>query len=364
MKILFYFSHPAQYFFLRETIKRLIKTNHVIIILIKTKDVLEDVLIGDNFEYINILPTERDLTKLDIFFSLLKRLRIMFPILIEKKPDLLIGADASIAILGKFLHINRITITEDDYAIIRILAKITYPFTQTILCPVVCSVGKYEQKKIGYHGYMKLGYLHPNIFTPEFTVKQKYQLGDNYILIRLSGLKAHHDFGIKGISESVLKRLIFNAEKFNYKVFISSEKKIKHELQQYELKINPRDMHSVLANASILICDSQSMSVEAAILGVPSIRISDFVGRISVLEELEHKYGLTYGVKPGNEDFLFERFNYLLNNKYLKDNFQYRKNNMLRDKIDVTAFLVWFVENYPESVKIMKETPEYQYRFR
>ena len=364
MKILFYFSHPAQYFFLRETIKRLIKTNHVIIILIKTKDVLEDVLIGDNFEYINILPTERGLTKLDIFFSLLKRLRIMFPILIEKKPDLLIGADASIAILGKFLHINRITITEDDYAIIRILAEITYPFTQTILCPVVCSVGKYEQKKIGYHGYMKLGYLHPNIFTPEFTVKQKYQLGDNYILIRLSGLKAHHDFGIKGISESVLKRLIFNAEKFNYKVFISSEKKIKHELQQYELKINPRDMHSVLANASILICDSQSMSVEAAILGVPSIRISDFVGRISVLEELEHKYGLTYGVKPGNEDFLFERFNYLLNNKYLKDNFQYRKNNMLRDKIDVTAFLVWFVENYPESVKIMKETPEYQYRFR
>lgn len=69
-------------------------------------------------------------------------------------------------------------------------------------------------------------------------------------------------------------------------------------------------------------------------------------------------------LKPGNEDFLFERFNYLLNNKYLKDNFQYRKNNMLRDKIDVTAFLVWFVENYPESVKIMKETPEYQYRFR
>jgi predicted glycosyltransferase len=67
MKILFYFSHPAQYFFLRETIKRLIKTNHVIIILIKTKDVLEDVLIGDNLEYINILPTERGLTKLDIF---------------------------------------------------------------------------------------------------------------------------------------------------------------------------------------------------------------------------------------------------------------------------------------------------------
>jgi hypothetical protein len=37
---------------------------------------------------------------------------------------------------------------------------------------------------------------------------------------------------------------------------------------------------------------------------------------------------------------------------------------MLSDKIDVTAFMVWFVENYPESAKIMKENPDYQWRFR
>ncbi len=32
------------------------------------------------------------------------------------------------------------------------------------------------------------------------------------------------------------------------------------------------------------------------------------------------------------------------------------------DKIDVTTFLVWFVENYPQSVKVMKENPDYQHR--
>jgi len=37
---------------------------------------------------------------------------------------------------------------------------------------------------------------------------------------------------------------------------------------------------------------------------------------------------------------------------------------MLSEKIDVTAFMVWFVENYPESAKIMKENPGYQYRFK
>ena len=31
---------------------------------------------------------------------------------------------------------------------------------------------------------------------------------------------------------------------------------------------------------------------------------------------------------------------------------------MLEDKIDVTAFIVWFIENYPGSVKIMKDNPK------
>jgi hypothetical protein len=32
---------------------------------------------------------------------------------------------------------------------------------------------------------------------------------------------------------------------------------------------------------------------------------------------------------------------------------------MLDDKIDVTAFYVWFIENYPQSVKMRKENPNY-----
>lgn len=364
MKFLFYFGHPAQYFFLREAIKRLKNGHHEAILLIKTKDVLEDILIKDQLDYINILPTERGLSKLAIFFSLVKRLLKIFPSIIKNRPDLLIGTDASIAILGKLMFINRISITEDDYNVIKSLANITYPFTQTILCPVVCSVGKYKQKKIGYKGYMKLGYLHPNVFTPEDSVKFKYNLGEKYILIRLARLTAHHDFGINGISEVILRKLISSAEKFNSKVYISSESNIMEEFNQYKLNINPSDMHSVLANASMLICDSQSMSVEAAMLGTPSIRISDFVGMISVLEELEHNYGLTYGIKPSDESGLFEKFNLLMNDKELKEKFQDRRNRMLTEKIDVTGFLTWFLPNYPESRKIMKENPDYQHTFK
>jgi len=36
---------------------------------------------------------------------------------------------------------------------------------------------------------------------------------------------------------------------------------------------------------------------------------------------------------------------------------------MLKETIDVTAFFVWFVENYPESAKIMKDNPGFQNSF-
>jgi hypothetical protein len=48
----------------------------------------------------------------------------------------------------------------------------------------------------------------------------------------------------------------------------------------------------------------------------------------------------------------------------IKVEWQKRRMKMLSEKIDVTAFMVWFVENYPQSIKVMKEQPDYQYNFR
>ena len=123
-------------------------------------------------------------------------------------------------------------------------------------------------------------------------------------------------------------------------------------------------LQQVLANASMLISDSQSMTMEAAMLGIPSIRFSDFAGRISVLEELEHKYGLTYGIPTNLSERLFDKIDELLTFPDLEMEFQRRREQMLNDKIDVTAFLIWFIENFPKSVEVMKENPEYQERFR
>jgi uncharacterized protein len=363
-KILFYFGHPAQYLFARNTIKQLIQKSYEIKIIIKTKDVLETLLKNDGMEYENILTKERGGSKISIIFSLLKRNLLLLPIILKFKPDLLIGTDATIAQLGKLLNINRITILEDDYKIIKSLANITYPFTQTIFCPTVCDAGKWDSKKIGYSGYMKLGYLHPNIFKVNKEIINKYKLPDKYAIIRLAKLTAHHDFGIKGIDYEVLEQIINILESKRIKVFLSTEGNIDSKYKQYLLNINPNDIHHILAKSQILICDSQSMSVEASILGVPSIRVSSFAGKISVLEELEHKYNLTFGINPQNINQLFIQLKKLLSIENLQEEFINRRNLMLEDKIDVSKLFTWFIEQYPKSIEIIKIDSKFQNKFK
>jgi predicted glycosyltransferase len=351
VKILFYFGHPAQYLFLRATIRRLQKDeNYKLIILIKTKDVLENLLSSDEIPYQNILLKERGKSRFSIITSLLRRLISISKILLREKPNLLIGTDATIAQLGFLFRIPRITITEDDYDVIKTLGNLTYPYTQTILCPKVCDVGKWGDKKVGYDGYMKLGYLHPNVFTPSLDKIKRYNLRAPFVIIRLAKLTAHHDFGMTGITPQLLQELILNIQNKGFDIYISSEATLGSQFIDYQLKIQPEDMHHVLSESSLLICDSQSMSVEAAMLGVPSIRYSSFAGKISVLEELEHTYQLTYGITPGDDKRLIQVLEHLLSNKNLKELFQERRQLMLSEKIDVTDFVEWFIKNYPNSI--------------
>jgi predicted glycosyltransferase len=358
MRILFYFGHPSQYLFLKNPIGILKKNGVVCDIVIKSKDVLEPLLIENNEIYSNILPEGRKSGRLGVIFGLIKRDYRLFRYVKGKHYDLFVGTDPSLAHIGFLKKIPVITVLEDDINVIPGLARITFPFTTLILTPEGCQTGKYEIKSVHYKGYMKLAYLHPNWFKTKAAI-----LMQPYYLIRASGLDAYHDAGINGFTVQLLQKIILQLQKEG-SVFISSEGLLDESLKPFELTINPVEMQDVLCNATMLISDSQSMTMEAAMLGIPSIRFSDFAGKISVLEELEHNYYLTFGIPTKTPEKLFEKISELLTLPNLEVDFQARRQRMLQDKIDVTAFVVWFIENYPESVNIMKENPEYQNRFK
>ena len=364
MKFAFYFGHPAQFLFVRKTIADLIDEGHEVLIQIKKKDVLEELLKSSSFEYSNIQPEVRKNSKFAALTSLLKRNRKILPALRKFKPDLLISSDASYAQLGFLLRIPCVTILEDDYKIIKKLALLSYPFTSTILCPEVCKVGRWDKKKVGYKGYMKLAYLHPSVFKPNKAVVKKYSLPENYAIIRLAQLTAYHDAGIKGISEGLLLSIIAQLKKKGITPVISAEGQIDERYAPMLLKIKASDMHDVLAQAKLLICDSQSMSVEASMLGIPALRYSSFSGKISVLEELEHNYGLTFGFPISQGEALLNKLETILSMEDFEETFQLRRHKMLSEKINVSEFLFWFFTNYPLSIAAMKNPEEHQVKLQ
>jgi predicted glycosyltransferase len=108
----------------------------------------------------------------------------------------------------------------------------------------------------------------------------------------------------------------------------------------------PHRIHDAIAYARLLIADSQTMTAEAALLGVPSIRCNTFAGRVSLHDELEQKYGLTYAFLPSEEDKMLAKIQALLAMPDLPAEWQRRRAAYLRDKIDAAAWITEFVEEF------------------
>ncbi|MEX0686765.1 MAG: DUF354 domain-containing protein [Balneolales bacterium] len=346
--ILFYFGHPAQFLFAKNTINKLQGKGHNVLIFIRSKDILEELIVSSGLNFQNILSDGRKDTTSGIILGVIKRGIRLYHLVKNNKVDIMVGTDPTLAHVGKLFGVPVITTLEDDADIIPKLARITFPFTTHIFTPNVCKVGKkYESKKLAYEGYMKLAYLHPVYFKPDHTKVQSCE--SPYILIRLAKLTAHHDDDITGIDLSFIDDLL-EVVKGNYKIYINSEYELSGRYEQYRLKTNPSDIHHILFYSSLFISDSQSMTVEAAVLGTPSIRYSSFAGRISVLEELEKKYLLTHSITPPAKEELLETAKSMLYQNDIKALYQSRRKKMLSEKIDVTELLTDLIDRYPLSL--------------
>ena len=116
----------------------------------------------------------------------------------------------------------------------------------------------------------------------------------------------------------------------------------------YSLEIGSKDYQITLKNGKVLT--------------IRDTFFNKYLKDFEYLKEEQEKYGLIYGFRSSTG--VLEKAIELINNPNLKKEFQKRRQKMLSDKIDVTAFMTWFVENYPDSASIMHENPVYQNRFR
>jgi predicted glycosyltransferase len=336
MNVLFYLGHPAHFHLFKNTIHHLNSKGIEATVCIKTKDVLEQLLKENNISYINISDSYDRSKALKNFAS---RLWKLSAIIREGKPQLLLGSAAELAVLGKFHRIPSYVFFEDDFEAVKKFAKIAGPFADHLVCPECCSAWKWERKKIAYPSYHELAYLHPDHFFPDKEkVKNIFDLNQKNFILRFAELSAYHDEGKSGINTSVARRLV-EMLKPHGNIFITSERKLESEFEKYRISIPASEIHNALYFADMYIGDSQTMTAEAAVLGTPAVRFNDFVGKLSYLEELEHKFNLTYGIKTSDSDKLFKTVKTLLDTPDLKARWALRRKEMLKQRINSAEFM-------------------------
>jgi len=364
MRFLFYLVHPAKFQFHKGQIKYLKEHGHTVDILINSKDVLEDLLKEENWEYTNLFPEGRKIRGLHVYIAaIINIFRTLIKLLKYtkgKKYDLFIGD--LLTILGRIKRVPSLYPTDD--VIKQVPEQSIFLLTcNHIIAPTITNLGYFNKKKIYYDGYKALAYLHPNIFTPSKEKIDEFFLNKRMFVIRCTGFGATHDLGRRGIDDIALTKIV-EILKIKGEVIISSERKLPEHLKKFEYKGKKNDIFHYIAFADIFIGDSVSMCTEAALLGTPVVEYDDYWHEMEQLLELKYKYKLIELFQPPDYEAMLNKVIEIINNPDYKKECKIRSEKFLEEKIDVNSFLIWFMENYPNSYMEYKKNPFIQYNFK
>jgi uncharacterized protein len=336
-KILFEVLHPAHVHLFKNLIIYLNQKGVNLLVVSREKDITNQLLEYYEIPFVNISRAGTGV--FGLLSEALTRDYRMLHLLIKHKIDIAFTSGTSFAAAhaSVFTGTKTYNFIEDDDDVINLYARLTYPVTSFIVVPDCLRYKRFTKKRIFYQSYHELAYLHPNNFTPDEKILEQYGLKKGrFVILRLSALKAHHDFGAKGIDTGLKKQITELLS--GYDVVESLEGKSGN-------KIKPWDMHHVMAFAKMIVCDSQTMTVEAAVLGVPAVRINSFIGKSSVIDELENNYKLSYGFFPDNHKLINETIKYLSSEPEVRDVWQQRRQKLLSEKIDLNEWMVRFYES-------------------
>jgi hypothetical protein len=363
MNILFYFGHPAKFHFFKNTINNLYSNGHQVDIFINGKDVLEDLVKAEGWQYYNLFPKGRKIKnippKMSILINIARTLLKLFLKTYNRKYDLFVTSDL-LVIIGKIKKVTSILVTDDDIKGVP-NQWLLFKFSDYIFAPKICNLGKYETKKISFYGYKALGHLHPNHFKPSVEIINKYNLQPgSYFFIRTVAVISHHDSGMHGINDELLCRIIKFLEPFGT-ILLNSERKVPQHLQKYILSFNKNEIAHILAFSRMVISDSSTVCAEAAVLGVPTIEYNSWFQLYEQPKELA-KYDLVY--YTFNEFDLFSKARLILGTNGINDIQMAKRQKMLNNCIDVSSFLTWVIEMFPQSIKILSNNPDYQRKFK
>ena len=360
MNILIDIGHPAHVHLFKNLAKNLREKGHQLYFSVRDIPVAKHLMDIYGMPYIDLGGKKDSLA--GKAWVVLRQDYQLLRLVWRKKIKWGIGCGIVIPHLSALSKMTSFKFDDDDDEVEPLMVKYGHPFSDVVMTPMV--IKRKTPHAVYYRGTKELAYLHPARFTPDPSVLGKLGLseGERFFIMRFVAFKGFHDQGEFGLTLERKKKLLSLLLQYG-KVFITSERAVEPELEPYRVSVPAEDMHSLLFYSSMFVGDSQTMTSEAAVLGVPAFKCNTFAGRLSVPNMYED-YGLCKSYTPDRFDEMYSELTSILSRTDPKAEWREKRDRFLGDMIDVTAFFTWFIENYPESKKVLKDNPDYQLRFK
>jgi predicted glycosyltransferase len=329
--------HPADVHLFKNFIREMAAKGHQVLVTARDKDVTLDLLKSYDISFIDLgRPGRGVLSKIvKMFCYTVKLIRLVK----KHRPQLLVSCSSpSLAQAGFLLGIPHIIFGDTEHA--GWAYRLSVPFSRYLITPA-CFLKDYGKKHIRYRGCHELAYLHPRYFRPDPAVRQRLGLGrhEKFILLRFVAGEALHDRGVPGWNQTMKLWLVLELSQYA-RVFITSEDLLPADLQPFRLPVPPAHMHHALAQAALLVSEGATTASEGAVLGIPTIYVNPLVP--GYLRELQDS-GLVCCLN--DPEAVVRQAAAWFRKKKLREEFRQRRDNMLKEKIDVTDFMVRVVEN-------------------
>ena len=365
MKVLLEAAHPAHVHFLVPIGRELIARGHEVVLAVRPKDVARELardsgLLTLEPNYSTLGSSKGLRGAISQAFELLRRVSWLIGVIRRLQINLVVTRNPSGVMAATVARVPSIFDTDDGRAA-GIHLGLAKPFATIITTPQLLpdQLGSRQRR---YAGLKSTVFLHPAHFSPRREVLDDYCIDQSVplIIIRFSANSASHDHGVQSVPselvDAVLSRVLPIAN-----VVISHEgsqavicgpvtaselafRRSGGRMKNAGVVVSAGDFLHLLAFSDLHVGDSGSVAMEAAALGVFTLRIADT--RRAMILALGERYGLVEDYRLGeSEKFLARLDDVLEGPTKLLSSVQSGHQRLLDESRDVVG---WFADQCEE----------------
>jgi hypothetical protein len=337
MKYLFFTNTPAHVHLYRNAVTELAERGHEALLLARDYGCTLDLL--DYYDLPHVVYGELATSKYSLARQLPRHYLTILRETREYDPDKIFGVGAYAAHAGAVTNAPVVLVTDSENT--HLDHAISRPFADAYLTPHTFDKDLGEDHYV-FRGFKECAYLHPDEYDPQGDIRVELGVGpdEEFAIVRLNAFGSHHDVGHGGFTPEKRRKLV-EALAERATVFVSDEGGTMDfaALPARPFDLHPARLHDALAEASLLVADTQTMVTEAALLGTPAIRSNSFVGEDDMgnFTELE-RAGLIYNLREF--EAVARTATDLLEAERVADEWADRREAFLADKVDLTDLVV------------------------